>query len=155
MSIELNPPDRVGPVAVGMSMGEAEEALRSLPGFVRLGTEGGTLETRGFATYSDGMAIAAHLGTGGKVEAIEVFRPLGGTPVMLDGVDVFAGLADEVIARFAARGELVTEDRGRTIILPGRMVVFGREDIPRPENPEAGLHFDSVLVARPGYYDAP
>jgi hypothetical protein len=135
-----------------MTIDEAEDALRTIQGFSRIGIEDAVVEMRGFASYSNGMIVSVDTGAGGLVAAIEVQRPLVPSPDVLDDFDVFAVPADELIRHYSSVGEVESEERGRTIILPDRLVTFGRRDIPRPENNNSGYYFDSVLVARPGYY---
>jgi hypothetical protein len=135
-----------------MTVDEAEDAFRTIQGFSRIGIEDAVVEMRGFASYENGMVISADVGPGGRVVAIEVHRPLVPSPVLLDDFDVFAVPADELIRYYSSTGEVVSEERGRMIILPDRLVTFGRRDIPRPENDNSGYYFDSVMVAHPGYY---
>ncbi|MET9436672.1 hypothetical protein [Streptomyces sp. NPDC006551] len=151
MIIEVDPPDRVGPVALGMSIDDAESALRALEGFQ--GTGASQVPVRGQANYASGLSIHTHLESDGLVNAIEVFRPHRDDVVKLYDIDVFGLPADVVVENLGRSVELEEEEGGRTIVAPSLLVALWRPFVASDETDEQGYYFQSVLLARPGYYD--
>jgi hypothetical protein len=151
MRFELEPPDGVGLLRLGMTADEAKAALEQL-GEVELGRQDGL-----YAQRPSGLGFTAHLGADDRVNAIEVWRPQADDVVHYRDVDVFGLPALEVVARL---GRLATvrpdEDDPSSHVAPDLLLSFwrpfaGDDD---PDDPQ-GYYFSSVLVARPGYYDTP
>ncbi|MFD4908647.1 hypothetical protein [Kitasatospora purpeofusca] len=99
------------------------------------------------------MTIHTHLGSDRLVNAIEVYRPHRGVEVVLDGTDLFGLPAHIVIERIASIAEVEEEERGCSIVAPSILVALWRPFVSASEFDEQGYFFQSVLVARPGYYD--
>ncbi|WP_353944819.1 hypothetical protein ABII15_26710 [Streptomyces sp. HUAS MG91] len=151
MNISVDPPDRVGPIALGMSVEQADDALRRIDG---LQAEDGPREPlHGQANYASGLSIHTHFGPGSLVNAIEVFRPRADVSVLLHGFDIFGLPAQEVVERIGEFAELEEEERGCSFIAPELLVALWRPFVSTTEEDEQGYYFQSVLVARPGYYD--
>ncbi|MEY9940265.1 hypothetical protein [Streptacidiphilus sp. MAP5-3] len=150
MDVELVPLQGVGPVALGMTIDEVEQILRGLPGFQSSGSE--LFPVRGFAHYSSGMSISASPDGSGRIQAIEVHRPESGDAVRYEGRDVFLTPAEEVISWLSERlGAEVHED-GRALISPEQSLVFWRPTLPEDELDSDGRYFQTVTLARAGYF---
>ncbi|MBA2948963.1 hypothetical protein [Streptomyces himalayensis] len=151
MILEVTPPFGVGPVRVGMTLDEAEAALRSVEGYREPEPTG--VPTRGTADYDSGMSIGVET-SGGLVEAVQVYRPYGDVEVSYQGIDLLRTPARQVIERLGALTELEEDEGGRSYTAPELLLALWRPFV-EDENPaeEQGHYFQSVLVARPGYYD--
>lgn len=148
----LDPPRTVGPLAIGMSLGEAEQALRDIPGFVP--PLPGERRAPGFAHYESEMSIA--VGTdprGTVVRSIEVHRPTVGADVRWGDISLFAVEATEVIHQLGRITALEFEDGGRHVVAPGLLLSLWRGTLPEGPEDQDGRYFESILVAAPGYYD--
>lgn len=160
MIIRLQPPEGVPPLLIGMSIDEARnvmalwgnpEEVFDSPGEVprlRVRDEGLTRD------------IFAHIGDDGKVSAIEVWRPVlsklqgEAVHVLYGDVDVFALPANDIIRFLRDRGVEVDESDPFYPSCPQLTLGFNREGGDDVED-ESGISrfFESVLVARPGYYE--
>lgn len=151
MILRVNLPDKIGPLSLGVSVEEAEATLRSIDGYQ--GATESLLPVRGQANYLSGMSIHAHLDSGGLVNAIEVFKPHRDDSVVLEDIDVFALPAQVVIDRLSVFVEIEDEERGCSIVAPSLLIALWRPFVAVSEDDEQGYYFQSVLLARPGYYD--
>ncbi|MEU4351731.1 hypothetical protein [Streptomyces sp. NPDC023838] len=149
--LQVSPPDRVGPVVLGMTIDEAESALHSIEGFQ--GANESLVPVRGQANYVSGLSIHTHLDSHRLVNAIEVFKPHHGVSVTLEGIDLFGASAEIVVERLGRFTEIAEEEEGCSIIAPSLLVALWRPFVAESEHDEEGYYFQSVLLARPGYYD--
>jgi hypothetical protein len=92
------------------------------------------------------MSIAVEPDVSNFVASIEIYRPGPGVRVLYQGIDVFALPADEVVGLLRILTPVTIEDDGYTVVAPELLLALGRED---------GKYFESVLLAKPGYYDGP
>ncbi|GAA2096446.1 hypothetical protein [Actinomadura alba] len=152
MILEATPPEGVGPVRIGMTIDAAEAALRTIPGYRPPAEQG--VPTRGTAHYESGMSIEVETAPGGTVEAVQVHRPYGPVAVEYRGIDLLRTPAAQVVERLGALTELEEDEGGRGYTALGVLLALWRPFV-EDENPdeEQGYYFQSVLVARPGYYD--
>lgn len=153
MKLDLLPPTGVAGIDIGSSrevardrstrLGEPEEFRRS-------GEEPPSLVVQ----RPSGLALFVYFDSDDHVEAIEVARPDSDDDVVRYlGHDLFATPAEELIERLEVGNVVEVEEGGRAVTLPELLVALWRPTLPEtPEDPE-GRHFESVLVARPGYYD--
>ncbi|MFC7302765.1 hypothetical protein ACFQVC_00865 [Streptomyces monticola] len=148
--IEVVPPDRLGPVAIGMSVDDAEAALRA-HGAVSVGERDG--QRPGVAYYPSGLSVHVHTGTGGVVNAVEAFRPIQPDTVSFRDIDLFATPAHEVENGLRAFTEVEIEERGCTLIAPDLLLSLWRPYVADSPQDRDGYYFESALVAEPGYYD--
>ncbi|MGW7529715.1 hypothetical protein [Streptomyces sp. NPDC054783] len=150
MDVELVPLQGVGPVTLGMTIDEVEQILQNLPGFESSGSE--LFPVRGFAHYSSGMSISASPDGSGLIQAIEVHRPESGDTVRYEGRDVFSTPAEELISWLMERlGAEVHED-GRALISPEQSLVFWRPTLPEDGLEGEGMYFQTVTLAKAGYF---
>ncbi|MGA6203986.1 hypothetical protein ACPESR_04440 [Nocardia testacea] len=136
-----------------MTLDEARAALETL----------GPLAPRAHGELAldlaSGLGFSVGFGAAGptcdRVNAIEVWRPLEGDVVRYLDVDVFALPALEVVARLRRHIDLLkNDDDGFTSpeLCLSLWRPFAADDDP---DETQGYFFQSVLVARPGYYDTP
>ncbi|WP_406299283.1 hypothetical protein OG948_29020 [Embleya sp. NBC_00888] len=152
MQLELDPPYGVGPIKIGMSMDEAEAALREL---------GGDLSgrTRGFAHFGADLSIHVVSDKDGLVEAIEVHRSEDdfADTVLCLGVDVFGTPAVDVTRLLGELTPVRVETEGASLVAPDLLVALWQPFVPGHGNNNGvvgeGLYFRTALVASPGYYD--
>ncbi|MFB7273595.1 hypothetical protein [Streptomyces sp. NPDC056244] len=151
MILEVTPPDGAGPVRLGMTIDEAEAALRTIDGYREPVPTG--VPTRGTAQYDSGMSIEVET-AGGVVEAVQVYRPHGHVEVTYRGIDLLRTPAAHVIERLGALTDLEEDEGGRSYTAPDLLLALWRPFV-EDENPDEvqGHYFQSVLVAGPGYYD--
>jgi hypothetical protein len=150
MDVELVPLQGVGPVALGMAIDEVEQILRGLPGFQSSGSD--LVPVRGFAHYSSGMSISASPDGTGRIQAIEVHRPEFGDTVKYEGRDVFLTPAEELISWLAERLGAEVHEEGRALILPEQSLVFWRPTLPENDQDSDGRYFQTVTLAKAGYF---
>jgi hypothetical protein len=98
------------------------------------------------------MTIQAHSDDAGMVEAIEVYRPSDDSvDVVYNGVSVFAQPIDVVEESLARILRLEVVDEGMTVVAPDLFLAFGKSLSVYAQEVDSG-YFESVVVARPGYY---
>lgn len=149
MVIDLDPPRGGGGLRIGMSIEDAEQSLREMPGFVPPAP--GEVRNRGFAHYESELSIAVDFDSLGVVRAIEMFRPERGVRVTFRGVDLFAETADSVIVQLSEMFSLEIEDGGLNVTAPSVFIGLWRSVLPEESGGEEGRHFESVVIAAPGY----
>jgi hypothetical protein len=150
---ELSPPFGAGPIRIGMSHADAHAALATL----------GTPEAYGSGWVvhrsSSGASVFAYFDMSQVVEAIEVYTPVAGADewdrVFWAELDVFATPVEELVAQLRQRTTVIEEENGHSYTLPELLLAFWRSITPETEDDLEGRQFESVLVARPGYYDGP
>lgn len=152
MQLELVPPERLGPIVIGMDFDAAQRELASLPGYRHpaLGRRG----QPGFAHYESEMSISVHPERG-RVKAIEVFRPEEGDTVTYQGISVFELPAEQVIREMADLQRLDIVREGLLVVAPDLLLAFSRPHLPQSPDDEDGRYFESALLAAPGYYAGP
>ncbi|MCX5093836.1 hypothetical protein OOK36_34120 [Streptomyces sp. NBC_00365] len=151
MDLIIDPPRAAGPVEIGMPIGAAEQALRSISGF--LPPTPGERRAPGFAHYTSEMSIAVDATQDGRVRSIEIYRPTEGVDIRLGEISIFGVPADEVILRLGEMASLQVEDEGLRVVAPSLLISLWRGTLPESPEDEDGRYFESVLIAEPGYYD--
>jgi hypothetical protein len=151
MILEVVPSEGVGPVRIGMTMDEARSALATIDGY----QPPSKLDSVS-ASYDGGLSIELEPASGGTVGAIQVYRPYGAVRVEYQGIDLLRTPAARVVDQLAAIAELDDDEGGCSYVAPELLLALWRPFV-EDENPdeEQGHYFQSVLVARPGYYDGP
>ncbi|OAH13200.1 hypothetical protein [Streptomyces jeddahensis] len=134
-----------------MSIDDAEVALRHIEGFRTPGNS--EVPTRGVAHYTSRLSVQAYTGTGGIVNAIEVFRPDSSVSVQYEGIDLFSLPASEVIALLRSRTAIEVEERGSSVTAPDLLLALWRPFAADSVSDAQGYYFQSALIAEPGYYD--
>lgn len=105
-------------------------------------------------THTTGMSVELEPAPGGTLGAIQVCRPYAPVRVEYRGIDLLRTPAALVVSRLGALTELEEDEGGRSYVAPGLLLSLWRPFV-EDEDPgeEQGHYFQSVLVARPGYYD--
>jgi hypothetical protein len=143
MIISLVPPDGVPPLLLGMSVDEAMAAMRAwgtpehvgVRGEIQLRVKDDALTRDIFAFFEDGKSVTA----------IEIWRPTGAEVCVLwEGIDIFGSAADQILAEVERRGTTIDLSERSHPVLPDVAIGFTWE--------RRGNRFESVLVAKPGYY---
>ncbi|MGY0002703.1 hypothetical protein [Micromonospora sp. I033] len=147
MDFELEPPDGVGPLRLGMTLDAARSALAGL------GELSGPLHAN---RPGGGLGLAVGTGVGGRVNSVELYRPQALDVVRYRDVDVFGLPAEEVVQRLRRHARVLPdeEDEG-CFIAPDLLLSLWRPFVSDDPEESQGYYFSSVLVARPGYYDTP
>ena len=153
MKLELLPPTGVAAVVIGSPREAARDQCARLgePEEFRRGGEGTpSLVVR----RSSGLALFVLFDSDDRVEAIEIGRPETDEDVVLHaGRDVFATPADELVEVLGQDNVIEVDEQGRAVTLPDLLVALWRPTVPEGPEDGEGRHFESVLVAKPGYYD--
>ncbi|WP_307847362.1 hypothetical protein [Streptomyces sp. F63] len=156
VDLVLDPPRGVAPVFLGMTLDDAVSALSAFgdPEVVRRSSSSLV------AVTCDKIEIQALCEENeNDVSAIELWWPGEGktttTRVLLEGQDVFATPAKDILRHAEERGWRVDESEAERPVIPGVSLGFTREtsqEVPRDDN-GLPLHFTSVLVGDEHYYD--
>lgn len=151
--IELRPPDVAGPLRIGADRSEVVTALREF-GEPRLVTRTLGRRPAWAVQRPSGLVIRCHLDRAGLLDAIEFGRPTGTEDVVrYEGVDVFGTPAEEFVAALRGRTTVIEENHGYAYVAPDLLLSCWRAATPKNGDDTEGRHFDSVLIARPGYYN--
>ncbi|HSE68317.1 MAG TPA: hypothetical protein VLB12_15115 [Gemmatimonadales bacterium] len=103
---------------------------------------------------ASGLSIFVYFDPEDFVEAIEFGRPRSGEDVILyRDVDIFGTEADELIQRLSEYDRIEVSEQGRSVTAPDVLLALWRPVLPEHPEDEDGRYFESVLIARPGYYD--
>ncbi|MEU6557233.1 hypothetical protein ABZ915_44460 [Streptomyces sp. NPDC046915] len=154
MHFELAPPVGVGPLQIGMPRQAANSALDSLrePAALSPSDQAGQYIFR-----PSGLMISIGC-VRDRLEAVELGRPTGPSDVVFfRGIDVFGLPAREVVNRMSELTSIVADDEDpASFVAPDLLLSFWRPfDCDDEPDDEQGYYFNSVLLARPGYYDGP
>lgn len=154
MDFDLAPPIGVGPLRIGMTRQSANTVLDSLRGLSAVSES----DRPGQHVFRpSGLMISIHC-TRDMLEAVELGRPSTQTDrVIFRGLDVFAIPARELVQRMGEYTSIEADpDDPASFIASDLLLSFWRpfaaDDEPEEEQ---GYYFNSVLLARPGYYDTP
>ncbi|WP_406364615.1 hypothetical protein [Streptomyces sp. NBC_00645] len=154
MDFDLAPPIGVGPLRIGMTRQSANTALDSLRDLSAVSES----DRPGQHIFRpSGLMISIHC-TRDLLEAVELGRPSSQTDrVIFRGLDVFAIPARELVQRMGEYTSIEADPEDpASFIAPDLLLSFWRPFVAddQPEE-EQGHFFNSVLLARPGYYDTP
>lgn len=89
---------------------------------------------------------------GGRVQAIELYRPEAEIRVLCKGIPVFDESAESVIRALSDGENPVIEDGGIRYVFPGLGVAFGRSVVPWEAFDGEGVYFESMIVSESGYF---
>jgi hypothetical protein len=103
-------------------------------------------------TRPGGLRVSVGFGVAGpsahRVNAVELFpADEPGDVVRFRGVDVFGAPAEQVLAELRRHARFDEDEENGSVIAPDLLLVLAPGDEDEP--------FESVLLARPGYYDTP
>lgn len=150
MDFVLDPPRAAGPLRVGMSFDEAEQALRLIAGYQP--PRPGDRPNPGFAHYDSELSISVSRDRNGSVDAVEVYRPSRDVVVLFRDIPIFNLPAEEVIERLSDITPIEVEDGGLRALATDLLLSLWRSVLPEGVEDEDGRYFEAVLVAAPGFY---
>ncbi len=154
MDFLLDPPFGVNGVVLGARSEQTAAALREI-GDVDTFRRTEADSPGWVATRDSGLALFAYIDAEGNLEAVEFGAEPGiADRVFYQGLSVFDHPADAVISRLRRETPVIDsrEEPGHSFTAPNLLLAFWRSAVPDgPEDPE-GRYFESVLLARPGYY---
>lgn len=152
MGIVLEPPTAAAGILIGATRAEATQqcAAHGDPQPFRRGDETSpSLSVRG----PSGLAVFVYFDDADVVTAVELGRPDDGEPVVFGDIHVFDTPADEVVEQLRRLTAVEVDDDGRSVTAAGLLLALWRPTVPESAEDDEGRYFESVLVARPGYYD--
>ncbi|HJP72974.1 MAG TPA: hypothetical protein VJ914_01825 [Pseudonocardiaceae bacterium] len=151
--IDLRPPDAAGPLRIGSDRTEFIAALREF-GVPRLVTRAPGRRPSWAVDRASGLAVRCHVDRAGHLDAVEFGRPTTNSDaVRYHDLDVFGTPAEEFVAALRRRTQVVEEEHGYACVAPDLLLSCWRATTPKDADDTDGRYFDSVLVARPGYYN--
>ena len=153
MDIHLRPPTEAAGISIGSTRAEARRDCVALgnPSEFRRSDEASTSLV---LQRPSGLSIFVYFDHDDFVEAIEFGRPGSGDDVVsYRGINLFNTPADELIERLSADDRTEVSEGGRSVTAPDLLLALWRAVISEGSADEDGRYFESVLVARPGYYD--
>ena len=152
VNIHLRPPTEAADIPIGSTRSEARRHCQALgdPSEFRRGDEASASLV---LERPSGLSIFVYFDPDNFVEAIELGRPRSGEDVVsYRGFDIFGTPADELIQGLSEHDRVEVSEHGRSVTAPDLLLALWRPVIPERPADEDGRHFESVLVARPGYY---
>jgi hypothetical protein len=85
-------------------------------------------------------------------EAVEFGRPRSRDVVTFGGIDIFGTPADALVMKLREITSVDVDEDGHSATAPALLLWLWRSVVPENDDDQDGRYFDSVLVARPGYY---
>jgi hypothetical protein len=152
---ELRPPVGAGAPLTGTTGHDVVEVLR------QLGVPLSLCRTRGsrpaWAVHRpSGLMICTYFDADDRLEAIEFGPPdSDDDAVTYRGHDVFTTPASDLITRLRRLTAVDEDETGHAFTAPGLLLALWRPVTPASQEDQEGRFFESVLLARPGYYDHP
>ena len=152
MGIVLEPPNGAAGIHIGATRAEAEEQLGA-HGDPRTFQRGDEANLSLTAHTASSLSVFVYFDDADVVDAIEFGRSDGGDAVVFEDIDVFGIPADSVIEELARRTAVEVEEDGCSVTAPDLLLALWRPMVHESAEDEDGRYFESVLVARPGYYN--
>ncbi|MEV6286037.1 hypothetical protein [Kribbella sp. NPDC051770] len=153
MIIELNPPLSAGPLHLDMTGDEVIAVMRQFGEPEVLCRAAGERPEWGVSD-SNGLFLRADFGPDDRVSAVEIGRPTEPVvTVTYDGLDIFQTAASELVEALSRKTWTVEKENGHSFIAPDLLLALWRPTIPEGLDDADGKYFESVLMARPGYYE--
>jgi hypothetical protein len=153
VDINLRPPTEAAGIPLGSTRPDALRHCRVLgtPSEFRRGNESRpSLVVR----RASGLSIFVYFDPEDLVEAIELAGARGGEDVVLyRDVNIFGIAADVLVQRLSEHERIEVQEEGASVTAPDALLALWRSVLPEHPQDEDGRYFESVLVARPGYYD--
>lgn len=156
MIIVLSPPDAAGPLRIGATRQDTVDTLRQL-GDPQVFHRTPDSHPAWAVHRPSGLFISACLDADDRVEAIEFGRPADNTDdaVTYNGLDMFTTPTADLVTQLRRYTTVHEEEDGHAFTAPDLLLAFWRPTTPETPDDEDGRFFESVLLARPGYYDQP
>jgi hypothetical protein len=152
MGIVLEPPTGAAGVLIGSTRAEATRqcaAFGDPQPFRRHDEANPSLSVR----HPAELSVFVYFDDADVVNAVELSRPDHGEIVAFGDIDVFGAPAEDVVDRLRRITPIEVTDGGRSATAAGLLLALWRPTLPESAEDDEGRHFQSVLVARPGYYD--
>jgi hypothetical protein len=153
MILRIEPPHRVGPLEIGMPIELAQQALKDILGFKH--PRPGERTNPFFGHYESGLSVSVGPDHAGRLLAVEIYGPGHDAKVLFGSISLFSLTADDVIRQLSAVTTVHIEEDGHGAIAPDLLLALWRGVVPDGPDDEDGRHWQSVLMAKPGYYDTP
>lgn len=155
MIFDLHPPQAAGPLRIGATGDDTVEILKQFGAPQVLCKTPGSQPA--WAVFRpSGLFISAYFDADRRVEAIEFGRPrTADDAVTYDGLNVFTTPAAGLVACLRHSTTVQQEEGAHAFTAPSLLLSFWRPVIPDSPDDGAGRFYQSVLLARPGYYDNP
>jgi hypothetical protein len=153
VDIDLRPPIEAAGIHLGARRSEAHRHCLALgePSEFRRSNEASSSL---IVTRRSGLSIVVYFDAGDSVAAIEFGRPRHGDDVVVyRGVDVFGTPADELVETLSDHDRIEVAEQGHSFTAPDLLLALWRPVVPEGPEDDDGRYFESVLIARPGYYD--
>jgi hypothetical protein len=153
MDIHLRPPTEAAGIRIGSTRAEARRHCLALgkPSEFRRSDEASPALV---LERPSGLMIFVYFGREDSVEAIKFGRARSDEDVVsYRGFDIFGTPANELIQRLSEHDRTEVSDGGRSVTAPELLLALWRAVVPEHPADDEGRYFESVLVARPGYYD--
>ena len=99
-----------------------------------------------------GLSIFVYFDVVDAVEAVEFGRSQGSDFVSFRGIDIFGTPADTVVEKLREHTSVDIDEGGHSATAPDLLLALWRSVVPENDNDPDGRYFESVLMARPGYY---
>ncbi len=152
MSIDLQPPMEAAGIRIGATRDEARDQClaHGEPKPFRRGDE---VNESLVVERPSGLSIFIYFDVDDAVEAIELGRPQDHDVVSFRGVDIFDTPADVVVMKLREHSSIDVEEGGHSATAPDLLLALWRSVVPEDDDDKDGRYFESVLIARPGYYE--
>jgi hypothetical protein len=157
MNFDLHPSRAAGPLRIGATGHDTVEILKQLGTPLVLCRAAGSPPAWGVHRPS-GLFISTLFDADDHLEATQFGRPDStDDAVTYDGLDVFTTPAADLITHLRQRTTVHQEqaEDGHVFTAPSLLLSLWQPVTPQAADDQEGLFFQSVLIARPGYYDQP
>lgn len=152
MNFDLQPPVEAGGIRMGATRDEARDQCHAHgePKPFRRSSE---VTTSLVVQRPSGLSIFVYFDAADVVEAIEFGRPQGSDLVSFLGIDIFGTPADTLVEKLREHTSVDIDEDGHSATAPDLLLALWRAVVPEDDNDPDGRYFESVLIARPGYYE--
>ena len=151
VSIDLQPPVEAAGIRIGAARDEAREQCLA-HGEPKLFRRSHEANASLVVERPSGLSIFVYFDVADVVEAIEFGRAEGNDVVLFRGIDIFGTPADTLVERLREITSVEVDEGGHSATAPDLLLALWRSVVPDNDNDPDGRYFESVLLARPGYY---
>jgi hypothetical protein len=152
MDLIVDPPRAVGPLSIGMPILDAERLLYAIDGAVLPARD--SRRNPGFVHFESEMSIQVEPDGVGRLRSVEIYRPSSGVRVLYGEISIFETPADELIVTLGEQTPLEIESDGLSVVAPELLIALSRDMLEVGTDGIEGRYFASMLMAKPGYYEA-
>lgn len=151
MSIDLQPPAEAAGILIGATREEAHGQCLA-HGEPKQFRRGGEVNSSLVVERPTGLSIFVYFDAADTVEAIEFGRPHSRDIVSFRGIDIFDTPADALVKKLREHTSIDIDEDGHSATAPDLLLALRRSVVPEDDDDPDGRYFESVLIARPGYY---